>query len=54
MATLVVTPDTTKAEIAEAITHLRADQRAAIHPDDHVALSGQIDELLARWREAPA
>lgn len=54
MATLVVTPDMTKDEIAEAITHLRADQLIAVYPDDHAALAGQIDALLTRWPQAPA
>lgn len=54
MASLKVTPDTTKAEIGEAITHLRTKWLVAVRPADIGALDAQIDELLTSWDQAPA
>lgn len=49
---LRVTDDSTREEIAEAITHLRARQRAAVIPSTAAEIGAVIDELLEDWGRA--
>lgn len=52
---ILVTDDTTKAEIEEAITRHRAalDRMPSHWADRRAALHGRIDALLTDWERAP-
>jgi len=49
---LRITDDSTRAEIAEAITHLRAKQRAAELATTKAEVQVVIDALLDVWAKA--
>lgn len=54
MTALIVTPETTRAELAEAITNLRATvQRMPAHWfERRGAIHAQINDLLDAWQAA--
>jgi hypothetical protein len=54
MAVIRVTDDTTRAELAEAITNLRARQQAATLDVTKAEVQVRIDALLERYEGAPA
>jgi hypothetical protein len=51
MRYLTVEPEATRADLTEAITHLRAKQRRAYIPSTAVEIGQEIDELLDRLGE---
>lgn len=53
MALLRITDDSTRAEIEEAIGHLRAKQRRAALETTRAEVQTEIDALLEAWKAAP-
>ena len=53
---MTITTETTRAELAEAMTHIVASiRRLPIHyTDKRVALHAELDALLEEWLHAPA
>jgi hypothetical protein len=49
MSLLVVTDDATRAELEEAIGHLRQRQLRAVIASTKVEIADEIDVLLERW-----
>jgi hypothetical protein len=50
MSLLVVTDDATRAELEEAIGHLRQRQLRAVIASTKVEIADEIDVLLERWK----
>jgi hypothetical protein len=51
---LVVRDDDTRADLAEAITNLRAKQLASVIPSTAAEIGEAIDDLLDAYEAAPA
>lgn len=51
---IVVTDESSRADLAEAICHLRAKQRAACLAEIRAEVGAAIDELLDAWAKARA
>lgn len=54
MTILRITADSTRDEIAEAISHLRRKQQAAVLETTKAEVQVTIDALLDVWEKAPA
>lgn len=54
MTVIRVTDDATRADLAEAIGHLRARQLGAVIPSTAAEIGVEIDALLEAWAKAPA
>jgi hypothetical protein len=49
---LTITDDSTRADLAEAINHLRAKQRRCVIPSTAAEIADDIDDLLDAWLTA--
>lgn len=46
---VIVTEDSTRSQIAEAITHLRAKQLRCVIPSTAAEVGEEVDRLLDEW-----
>ena len=49
MAHVIVTPDSSRVEIEEAVRHLREKQRRCVIPSTANEVGAEIDALLEAW-----